>query len=171
LVPIVAPAPLVGKATLTPADGAVLIKATTARLGYFNQPRLLLYCAVLAIMAAFAGIADYVMVAQLWVAMALLLFLLAIVAGSRTARRIGAGYGRGQEREIVLDDDGVTIREPGLSTTYAWERFERAVDSGDHIALLTGAGVVVVLKRAFDADTFARVRALVAAKVRGQAGR
>jgi hypothetical protein len=160
-----APAPLVGKATLTPADGAVLIKAATARFGYFSQPRLLLYCAVLAIMAAIAGIAEYGMVAKLWLAMAMLLLVLANVVGARTARLIGAGYGRGQEREIVLDGDGVTVREPGLATTYAWSRFERAVDSGDHIALVTGAGVVVVLKRAFDADTFARVRALVAANV------
>jgi hypothetical protein len=166
-----APAPLVGRATLTPADGAVLIKAASARFGFFSQPRLLLYCAVLAIMAAFAGIADYGMVAKLWLAMALLLFVLAIVAGNRTSKLIGAGYGRGQEREIVLDGDGVTVREPGLSTSYAWSRFERAVDSGDHIALVTGAGVVLVLRRAFDADTFARVRALVAAKVPGQARR
>ena len=154
---------------LTPADGAVLLKVATARFGYFNQPRLLLYCAVLAIMAAIAGIADYGLMAKVWLAMAIVVFTLATVAGMRTARLIGAGYGRGQEREIALDRDGVTVREPGMTTSYAWSRFERALDTGDHIALVTGPSIVLVLKRAFDADTFARVRELVAAKVPGQA--
>ena len=148
----------------------MILKVAAARFGYLNQPRLLMYSAVLAILAAIAGITDYGPLAKLWLAISILLFVAASAVGIRATRLIGKLYG-GQEREIVLDADGVTIREPGMTTSYAWSRFERALDRGDHIVLVTRANFVVVLQRAFDPDTFARVRALVGAKVPERAHR
>lgn len=163
------PAPLVGRTTLIPADGIALLKAAAARHGSFNQPRLLTDSALFGLMAAFAGITGYSLVAKILLGLAGLLFVLSIVAGVRTTRMISEGLCNGQEGEVTLDDGGVTVREPGMTLTYSWSRFDRAVDAGDHIALSGRAGAVLVLKRAFDAETFARARELIAAKIPAQA--
>ena len=160
-----ASAPLVGRTTLTPADGAVLIKASQARLGFFNQPRLSRYCALAATLAALLCVEGYDLVPKVLLAIALVLYLVSIVVAIRTTRTIGEGYGRGQEREISLDDAGVTVREPGMTIVYAWTRFDRAIRLPEHLALMTGAGIVLLPARAFAPDALARVRDLVSAKV------
>jgi hypothetical protein len=164
-----APAPLVGRTTLTAADGAVLVKASQARFGFFNQPRISRYCALAATMAAIFCLEGYDLVPKVLLAIAVALYLISLVVAVRTTRRIGEGYGRGQEREIALDDAGVTVREPGMTIVYAWSRFDRAIRMPEHLALMTGAGVVLLPARAFAPDAFARVRELVAAKVPEQA--
>ncbi len=166
-----APLPLVGKATLTPADGAVLLKASRAWVGFFNQGRMLLYCALTSYVAAVLCMRGIDGFPALLILLAAGLYVLAIFAGYRTARLVSRGHGRNQEREVVLDDDGVTVREPGMTVTYLWSRFDRVIALPEHLALIAGPGIVVIAKRAFDADTFARVRALVAAKIPEQARR
>ena len=166
-----APAPVVGRTTLTPADGAVLLKASRARFGVFNQPRVLLYCGVVAIMAAILCLEGYDVVPKVLLGISLALYLVAIVVGVRMTRMVGERYGRGQEREIAVDDADVTVREPGMTVVYAWSRCERALETAEHIALVAGLGVLVIPKRAFDAGALARVQELVAAKVPAQARR
>jgi hypothetical protein len=160
-----APAPLVGRTTLTRADGAALISASNARFGFFNQPRLLMYSSVFAIMAAAFAMTGRGVAAPPLLALAIVCFALAFWVGRRTARLMSEGYGRGQEREIALDDAGVTVREPGMTVSWTWPRFERAIEMPDHITLVAGVSVVVILKRAFDAGAYGRVRELIAAKV------
>ena len=160
-----APAPLVGRTTLTTADGVALMKVSNARLGVLNQPRLLAYCAEVAIIAAASAVVGYRLAGETLLAIAVVLFGLAIWAGKRTTRLIAKDIGHGQEGEIALDDEGVTVRQPGLTTHYMWSRFESAAEAPDHIALVTGVGAVLVFARSFDADTFARVRALVSSKL------
>ena len=164
-----APAPLVGRTTLTPADGAVLLKANSTRVGFFSQPRMLGYSAEFAIVAAALGLAGYRLAAEVLLALAVVAFVVAMWAGSRTTRLIIDDIAHGQEGEIALDDDGVTVRQPGLMSHWMWSRFQRAVDAPDHIALVTGVGAVVVFARSFDAETFARVRELVARKLPARA--
>ncbi len=160
-----APEPLVGRTILTPADGPVLIKAGTARFGFFNQPRLLAYCAEFAIIAAALALAGYQLAGVPLLVIAIVLFFLAMWVGSRTTRRLAAEFGHGQEGEIELDDEAVTVRQPGLTFRWLWSHFERASEAPDHIALVGVGTVVVVFARSFDADTFVRVRALIAAKL------
>jgi YcxB-like protein len=160
-----APPPLVGRATLTPADGAVLLKASRAWVGFFNQPRMLLYSALSSFVAAVLCVDGYERWTTVLILLAAVLYVLAIFAGYRTARRVSGSYGRNQEREVVLDDDGVTVREPGMSVTYQWSRFDRVIALPEHLVLIAGPGVVVIAKRAFDAETFVRVRELIGAKI------
>jgi hypothetical protein len=160
-----APVPLVGKTTLTAADGAALLNATRSWVGFFNQPRMLLYCTLVSYIAAVLCIRGIEGFPALLILLASVLYALASFAGYRTARRVSSGYGHNQEREVVLDDDGVTVREPGMSISYAWSRFDRVLTFPEHLALVAGPGVVLIAKRAFDDDTFGRVRALVAAKI------
>jgi hypothetical protein len=162
------PAPLVGRTTLIPADGVALMKAAAARYGSFTYPRLLMDTTIFGIIAAIAGVLRYTLMAGILLGLAGLLFALSIVAGIRTTRVISQGFCHGQDGEVSLDDDGVTVREPGMTLSYSWSRFDRAVDTGDHIALSGPAGVVLVLKRAFDAATYARARELIDAKVAAQ---
>ncbi len=157
------PRPLVGRTTLTPADGAELVKASQARFGYFNQPRVLSYSAQFGIMAAIVALSPYRLAGWPMLAIAIVLFVFAAWIPKRVVRVIAASYGR--EREIALDDEGVTVSDPGMSTSWTWSRVERAIEHRDHITLFASMGVIVVLRRAFDADSFARVRALIAAKV------
>lgn len=163
--------PLVGRTTLTPADGAVLIKASQSQVGYFNQPRLVRYYAAAAVLSAIFCIEGYDLVPKLLLVFAVAMYVLAIVVGFRGMRMLRDAYGFGQEREIIVDDDGMTIREPGMTVTYTWARFKRATETADHFALLAGVGILVVPKRAFDAESFARVRALIAAKIPPQGRR
>ena len=165
------PAPLVGRATLTPADGAVLLKASRRWAGFFNQPRMLLYCALTSFVAAALCIRGMEGFPALLLILAAVLYILAIYTGYRTARLVSSGYGRNQEREVVLDDDGVTVSEPGMTVTYQWSRFNRVMMFPEHLALIAGPGVVLIAKRAFDAAAFARVRELVTAKIPKQARR
>ncbi len=160
-----APAPLVGRTTLTPADGAVLLKASTTQFGFFTQHRLVRYYAIAAALAAIFCLEGFDLLPKVMLGIAAVIYLLAIVVGFRMMRVVSERYGFGQEREIVVDDEGITIREPGMTVAYAWSRFARVTETADHLALAAGVGTVVVPKRAFDADAFARVRALVAAKV------
>jgi len=166
-----AQAPLVGRATITPADGAVLLKAGRRWSGFFNQPRMLLYCALTSYVAAVLCIRGVEGFPALLILLAAVFYGLAIFATFLTVRRVSSGYGRNQEREVILDDDGVTVREPGMTVTYEWARFDRVMVFPEHLALIAGPGIVLIAKRAFDADAFVRVRELVAAKVRAQARR
>ncbi len=163
--------PLVGKTTLTAADGAVLIKASQSQFGYFSQPRLMRYYALTAFFAAIFCIEGYEMLPKVLLVVALAIYVLAVVVGFRGMRLVRDAYGYGQEREIIVDNDGMTIREPGMTVTYCWSRFKRMTETADHFSLVAGVGILVVPKRAFDADTFARVRELAAAKVPAQGRR
>lgn len=154
---------------MSAADGAVLVRASQARFGFFNQPRLLLYCALTAMLAAVFSIEGYGRTPKVLLGLAVALFVLAAVAGMHAVRLMGRGYGHGQEREIEVGAEGVAVREPGLNVAYAWSRFDRVVDLPDHLALFAGPGIVLLPKRAFAPDAFARVRELVAANVRAQA--
>jgi hypothetical protein len=160
-----APAPLTGRVTLSAGDGAVLMRASRARIGFVNQPRLLLYCAVAAMLSAILAIESYRRAPYVLLAVAVVLFVLALIAGSRTARSVATAYGHGQERDIAIGEDGVTVRETGMSVAYAWARFDRALEGAQHLVLLAGPGIVVVPKRAFAAEDLARVRELVASKL------
>jgi hypothetical protein len=166
--PADSPAPLVGRTTLTPADGAALVKASRGWVGFFNQPRMLLYCALSSFLAAASCLRGFEGFPTLLLLLAGILYVAAIFAGNRTGQLVGRSYGRNQEREIVLDDDGVTVREPGLSIVYGWTRFERVLAMRDHLALVAGAGIVLLPKRAFAPHVFDRVREFVAAKVSAQ---
>jgi hypothetical protein len=158
--------PLIGHATLTPQDAALLMKAGQARVGFFNQPRMLFYCALFALFAAVTAIRRYPGgVPELFLGIAVVLLVVAILAGRRTVQMVSAGYGRGQSREIVVDDDGVTVREPGMSHAQAWSRFERAVENADYLVLFAGPGIVVLPKRAFTPDDAALLRARIATKL------
>jgi hypothetical protein len=159
------PAPLVGRTTLTAADAAVLFKANSTRIGFFSQPRMLAYSAEFAIVAAALGLAGYRLAAEVLLGIAVLFFGLAIWAGKRATRLVLDDLAYGQEGEIELDDEGVTVRQPGLTSRWMWSRFVSAVAAPDHIALITGVGAVVVFARSFDADTFVRVHELVARKL------
>jgi hypothetical protein len=160
-----APLPLVGRTVLTPADAAAVNKALCARIGFFNQPRLLLYSSIFAMVAAGVSIAGRGLAAPLLLVLAIVCFALAIWAGQRMARVMSKGFGLGEEREIALDDESVTVGDPGMTVIWSWSRFERAVEAPDYIVLVADMGVILVIKRGFDAETFTRVRALIAAKV------
>jgi YcxB-like protein len=160
-----APAPLTGRVRLSAEDGVVLMRASRARIGFVNQPRLLLYCAVVAMLAAILAIESYRRAPLVLLAVALLLFGLAIVAGLRTTRSVATSYGHGQEREIAVGADGVSVRETGMSVAYDWSRFDRALEGAQHLVLFAGPGIVVVPKRAFADGDVARVRELIAAKL------
>jgi YcxB-like protein len=160
-----APAPLTGRTALTAKDGAVLMRASRARIGFVNQPRLLFYCALVSVLAAILAIESYRRMPFVLLGIALVLFVLAVVVGSRTTQSTAAAYGHGQEREIELDDGGVTVRETGMTVSYDWSRFDRALESPEHLILFAGPGIVVVPKRAFAADDVARVRELIASKL------
>lgn len=161
-----APPPIVGRATLTPSDGAVLFKASRLRVGFFNQPRMLLYAALAGMLAAVFAVEGYRRLPTVLLVLCVALFGLAILAGMRTTRILGEGYGHGQERELAIGADGVTVTEPGLSVAYRWSRFERALEGRDHLVLLAGPGAVVLPKRAFAEGELARVRELIAATLR-----
>lgn len=160
-----AAAPLTGRATLDAGDGAVLMRASRARIGFVNQPRLLLYCAVVAMLSAILAIESYHRAPYVLLAVAAVLFVLAVIVGSRTTRSVATSYGHGQEREIAIGADGVTVRETGMNVAYAWSRFDRALEGAQHFVLFAGPGIVVVPKRAFAAEDLARVRELVASKL------
>jgi hypothetical protein len=115
------------------------------------------------------GLAGYRLAAEVLLALAVVFFGVAIWAGNRTTRLIVDGIAYGQEGEIVLDDDGVTVRQPGLMSHWTWSRFVRADAASDHIALVTGVGAVVVFARSFDTETFVRVHELVARKLPARA--
>ena len=165
------PPPLIGRTTLTRADGAALLKANRAWVGFINQPRMLLYGWMAAFGAAALCIRGMEGFPTLLFLLSAVLYFVAVFAGYRTARLVTRGYGRDQEREVVLDDGGVTVREPGMTVTYAWSRFQRVITMRHHLALVAAPGVVLIAKRAFDDDALARVQELVAAKVPAQARR
>lgn len=144
------------------------MKAVAARRP-FSHSRLLMASALSGIYAAIAGVAGSTLVAKVLLGLAGLLFVVSIAASVRATRVVSEGLCNGQQGEVTLDDDGVTVREPGMTITYSWSRFDRAVDTGDHIALSGRAAAVLVLKRAFDAETFARARELIVAKIPAQA--
>jgi hypothetical protein len=161
------PAPsYVGRTTLTPADGAVLVKASTAQFGFFNSARVARYFGLVSFLAAVFCIEGYDVAPKVMLALAIVLYAITVVLALRGARLVGERYGYGQEREIVVDGDGMTIREPGMTVQYTWSRFRRTTETADHLMLFAGAGTIVVPKRAFAPDAFARVRELVAAHVR-----
>src|ERR1700676_992605 len=114
------PLPRVGRPTLTQADGAVLLKASRAWAGFFNQPRMLLYSALSSFLAAVLCVDGYERWTTVLIVLAAVLYVLAIFAGYRTARRVSGSYGSNQEREAVLHDAGGTVREPGMSVPYQW---------------------------------------------------
>jgi hypothetical protein len=158
-------APIVGRATVTRDDGQVLLKASMARIGFFNQPRMLLYCALVALLAAGLATQGYGRTPKILSVVAAVLLVLAVWAGQRTSRALAGRYGRGQDREIVVSDESVEVREPGFTFTQAWSRFERAYETAEYLVLLAGPAVIVVPKRAFAPGDADRVRALVASKV------
>ncbi len=160
------PEPIAGRATLTREDGALLVRASRARIGFFNQARLLLYCAVAAALAAVVALDGHRKSATALLLIAAAVFVAALIAGSRTQRRLREHFANGAEREIALGDDGVSVTEQGMHIAYAWSRFDRALEAHDHFVLLAGASVVVLPKRAFAANDVARVRALVAQRLR-----
>jgi YcxB-like protein len=160
-----APPPLTGRTALTAEDGAVLMRASRARVGFVNQPRLLLYCALVSVLAAILAIESYRRMPFVLLGLALVLFVLAVAVGSRTMRSTAAAYGHGQEREIALDESGIAVRETGMSVSYDWSRLDRALEGPRHVILIGGAGIIVVPKRAFGADDLARARELIAAKL------
>jgi len=160
-----APAPLTGRTALDAGDGAVLLRASRARAGFVNQPRLLLYCAVVSLLAAILAIESYRRAPYVLLGIALVLFVLAVAAGARTARSVAASYGHGQEREITIDAEGIAVRETGMTVSQAWSRFDRAYEGPRHFVLLAGPAVFVVPKRAFGDGDLARVRELVASKL------
>jgi hypothetical protein len=145
------PAPIVGRTALTREDGKVLFTATRARVGFFNQARMLLYAAIVAMLSAVLCMQGYGRTPKLLLALAVLLF--------------GDRYGHGQEREISVGDDRVEVREAGLTVAYTWARFDHAYDMADHVVLFAGPGVVVLPKRAFSAGDLERVRTLVTSKL------
>ena len=157
--------PLVGTTTLTGEDSAVLMKAGRSRLGGFTQPRMLLYSAVEAMLSAWFAMTGYALASVALLSLAVVFLILALVAGARTTRVYAAQYTRGGQREIELNDDGVNVREPGMTVSYAWSRFDRAFETGAHFALTAGPAVVIVPKRAFAADATGRVRELIGAKL------
>jgi hypothetical protein len=157
--------PLIGRATVGRDDGRVLLKASIVRIGFFNQPRLLLYCALVAMLAAALAIEGYGRTPKVLSVAAAVLFVLAIWAGQRTSQTLARRYAHGQEREIVLSDETVEVREPGFTFTQAWSRFECAYETRDHLVLLAGPAVTVVPLRAFAPADVDRVRALVTSKV------
>jgi hypothetical protein len=157
---------VVGRASLTPEDGALLVRASAARSGFLTQTRLLLYCALACALAAVLALDGHRKSTLAVLAVAVLLFAASLAAAARMRRALGEGYGRGQEREITVDGDGVTVAEPEMRVSYGWSRFERALEGRDHLVLLAGASVVVLPKRAFAAGDAARVRAIVAERLR-----
>jgi hypothetical protein len=161
-----APAPLVGRTTLGPEDGSVLFKATQARIGYFNQPRMLSFAALVAMVAAILCMEGYGRTPKALLGVAVVLYAAAVAAGLRTTKIFGERFGDGHEREIVVSEDGVEVREAGMSVVQAWSRFDRAYETRDHLVLLAGPGVVAIPKRAFAPDDLVRVRERVRAKVR-----
>jgi YcxB-like protein len=157
--------PLVGRTTLTPQDGALLLKAGRARVGLFNQQLWLRFSTLAALLAAIFCVEGYARFPLVLLVLALVLYALAIYAGLRTGRTISSSYGRGQEREISIADDGVTIHEPGMTITQAWTRYDRALENADYFVLLTGPGIVALPKRAFTPQDVALVRERIAAKL------
>lgn len=160
-----APPAFTGRTTLTPEDGAVLIRASRTWVGYFNQSRLLIWCAMISLGSSAEAIIDNHTGSSVLLGVGIVIFVLALIVGSRTARWMGASYGRGQERELVLDGEGISIREPGKTIWEAWSVFDRAYEAPKHFVFFSGPGVLVVPKRAFGPNVLEAVRALVASKV------
>lgn len=160
-----APAQVTGRTTITPDDGAVVMRASRARLGFFNQPRMLLYCAVVGLIAASEALVGNRVASIYLFWLGLALFAAAVFAGFRTSRSLSTSFGRGQEREIVLDEDGITVRDPGKTLWEAWSAFDRAFEAPKHFVLLAGPGIVVVPKRAFAANDLERIRAVIASRL------
>ena len=156
---------IVGRATLTPADGAVLARVARARLGIFNQGRLLLYSAAASWVAAILAYDGGHRSTILFLLVSLVLFGAALFAGAGMRRSFSVRHGGGQEREITVGDDGVTIAEPGMRVDYAWTRFDRAYESPEYFALRSPADVVALPKRAFAPDDVPRVRAAIASRL------
>ena len=159
-------APIVGRTTLGSADGNAVFKATQARIGYFTQPRMLSFAALVAMVSAILCMEGYGRTPKVLLGVAVLLYIAAVAAGLRTTKMFSDRFGNGQEREIVVGPDGVDVREAGLTVAQEWSRFDRAYETGDHLVLMAGPGVVVLPKRAFAPDDLVRVRALIATKVR-----
>lgn len=154
-----------GSATLMPEDGAVLMRASLVRLGFWNQSQLIALCAGAALLSAGTALGGYRDVAWALFVVATALFVLSVVAGRRTRRSLSSSFGRGQNREITVDGDGVTVREPHKTVWEAWAAFDRAVEAPEHVLLFSGPGIIVIPKRAFAAGDVEPMRALVASKL------
>jgi hypothetical protein len=59
----------------------------------------------------------------------------------------------------------LSVREPGMTVSYAWTRFDHAFETGTHFALTAGPLVVIVPKRAFASDVLVPVREIDASKL------
>ncbi len=157
---------IIGRITLTPDDGSMLLRAARARRHFFNPGRLLVYCAGAAWLAAVLA-ADgphRATTVLIFVSAAFGIGSLIVAAGGQ--RAFAVRHAHGQERDITLDDDGVAIAEPGMRVHYAWTRFDRAYESSDHFVLHSAADSVSLPKRAFAPDDVERVRATLAARLR-----
>jgi hypothetical protein len=161
-----AQAPVVGRTTLGPADGRIVIMATRTRMGFFTQPRMLAYSAVAAALAAILCMNGYGRTPKVLLGVAIVSYAAALAAGLRTTKLFGERFGQGQEREIAVGDAGVEVREPTMNVTQTWSRFDHAYEMRDHLVLFAGPGTVVIPKRAFAPDDLTRVRAIVGAKLR-----
>jgi hypothetical protein len=155
-----------GRVTLTPDDGAMLLRAARTRRRFFNQGRLLMYCAGAAWLAAILA-ADGPHRATVVLIFASAAFgIAALLSIVRAQRAFVVRHGGGQVRDITVDDDGVTIADPGMTVRYAWMRFDRAFEASDHFVLHSASDTVSLPKRAFAADDVARVRATIAERLR-----
>ncbi len=155
---------ITGRVTLAPDDAAMLLRAARTRAGFLSQRRLLVYGAGAAWLAAILASDGSHRATAVCIFLSAALCIGALIAGVRAQRAFGARHGRG-ERDIALDDDGVTIAEPGMRVQYAWSRFDRAYEGRDHFVLHSAAHTVSLPKRAFAVDEITQVRAMIAARL------
>ena len=158
---------IAGRATLTQDDGVATVRAARARgvAPFLHEGRLLLYGAAASWVAAILAYDGAHRTTIVFLVVSTLLFVAAFVVAPRRKRALGKRFAHGQERDIVVNDDGVTISEPGMRVAYAWSRFDRAFENADYFAAVAPGDVVVLPKRAFAADDVERVRAMIAQRV------
>ena len=155
-----------GRVTLTPDDGGMLLRAARTHVGFFNQGRLLLYSAGASWIAAILAYDGSHRTTLLFLALSVALFVAALLAGGRMRRAFGARHGHGQERDIAVDEAGVTVAEPAMRVEYGWSRFDRAFEGRDYFVLHSAADSVALPKRAFADEDLARVRAAIAQRLK-----
>jgi len=146
-------------------DAKALLKVMRAQYGFFTQPRMFLYCAMSAVLAAILCMEGYPGFPTLFIALALVFYGLAFFAGIRSGRMMQTSFSHGQEREVEVNGQGVTVSEPGMRVEYAWARFARAYETREHFALISGPGAVLVPKRSFQGNDLERARDEITAHI------